>query len=139
MPVTAFVGATVIDGHGRQPIEQGTVLAERGRFLAIGSAASTPVPSDAEVIDLSGRYLLPGLMDANVHLLPWPSWSYIEFLARYEDRFDAVITEAAQVALNMRTVSLVVKDGQVIDRSALPSSRLLTSPAATSPGRVRTR
>ena len=40
---------------------------------------------------------------------------------------------------NMRTVSLVVKDGQVIDRSALPSSRLLTSPAATSPGRVRTR
>jgi hypothetical protein len=38
-------------------------------------------------------------MDANVYLLPWPSWGYIEFLARYEDRFDAVITEAAQVAL----------------------------------------
>jgi imidazolonepropionase-like amidohydrolase len=70
-----------------------------GRFLAAGPAVSTPVPSEAEVIDISGRYLLPGLMDANVHLLPWPSWGYIEFLARYEDRFDAVITEAAQVAL----------------------------------------
>jgi hypothetical protein len=39
---------------------------------------------------------------------------------------------------NMRTVSLVVKDGLVIDRSALPSSPLLTSAAATSPGRIRT-
>jgi imidazolonepropionase-like amidohydrolase len=99
VPLTAFVGATVIDGHGGQPIEHATVLVEDGRFLAVGSAASTPVPSDAEVIDLVGRYLLPGLMDANVHLLPWPSWGYIEFLARYEDRFDAVITEAAQLAL----------------------------------------
>ena len=99
MPLTAFVGATVIDGHGGQPVERGTVLVDGVRFLAVGPAAGTPVPSDAEVIDLSGRYLLPGLMDANVHLLPWPTWGYIEFLARYEDRFDAVITEAAQVAL----------------------------------------
>ena len=99
MPLTAFVGATVINGHGGHPIEQGTVLVEGGRFLAVGPAPSTPVPSGAEIIDLSGRYLLPGLMDANVHLLPWPTWGYIEFLARYEDRFDAVITEAAQVAL----------------------------------------
>lgn len=99
MPLTAFVRATVIDGRGGVPIEQGTVLVAGGRFVAVGPAASTPVPSDAEVVDLFGRYLLPGLMDANVHLLPWPSWGYIEFLARYEDRFDAVITEAAQVAL----------------------------------------
>jgi imidazolonepropionase-like amidohydrolase len=39
---------------------------------------------------------------------------------------------------NIRTVSLVVKEGQVIDRSALPSPRLLTSPTATSPGSIRT-
>jgi imidazolonepropionase-like amidohydrolase len=38
---------------------------------------------------------------------------------------------------NMRTVSLVVKDGQVIDRSALPSPRLLTSPTAAAPGSIR--
>jgi imidazolonepropionase-like amidohydrolase len=60
VPLTVFVRATVIDGHGGQPIEQGTVLAEGGRFLAVGPAARTSVPSDAEVVDLSGRYLLPG-------------------------------------------------------------------------------
>ena len=49
MPMTAFVRATVIDGHGGQPIEQGTVLVDGGRFLAVGPAASTPVPSTVQV------------------------------------------------------------------------------------------
>jgi imidazolonepropionase-like amidohydrolase len=50
-------------------------------------------------MDVSGKYIIPGLMDANVHLIPWPSWEYIEFLARYENNFEGIIEEAAQVAL----------------------------------------
>ena len=100
MPVTAYTGATVIDGEGGEPIPFGVVLVgPEGRILAAGPASAVPVPSGAAVVDLSGKWLLPGLMDANVHLMPWPSWTYIEFLARYEDRFESIITEAAQVAL----------------------------------------
>lgn len=96
---TAFVGATVIDGTGRAPVENGVVLTEGGRICAVGPAQETPVPADALIIDYRGKYLLPGLMDGNVHLVPWPSWTYIEFLARYEDRFQEVAVEAAQLAL----------------------------------------
>lgn len=100
MSVTAYTGATVIDGEGGKPLPSGVVLTDlEGKILATGAASAVPVPSGAAVVDLTGKWLLPGLMDANVHLLPWPSWTYIEFLARYEHRFEEVITEAAQVAL----------------------------------------
>ena len=56
-------------------------------------------PDGAERIDVSGKYIVPGLMDANVHLVPWPSWTYIEFLARYENNFQGITAEAAQIAL----------------------------------------
>ncbi len=95
----AFTGGTIIDGLGGKPVEQGVVLVDSDRVLAVGDARSVPVPAEAEIVDVSGKYLLPGLMDGNVHLVPWPSWTYIEFLARYEDRLHDVALEAAQVAL----------------------------------------
>ena len=97
--VLALVGATVIDGNGGPPMENGVVLLEGNRIKAIGTAARLKVPNGAQVRDLKGKYLVPGLMDANVHLVPWPSWSYIEFLARYENNFEGITLEAAQIAL----------------------------------------
>lgn len=98
-PRRAFVGATIIDATGAAPIASGVVLTEGGRITAVGNASQVPVPAEAEVVDLAGAYVLPGLMDGNVHLVPWPSWTYIEFLARYEHMFEAVALEAAQIAL----------------------------------------
>lgn len=95
----ALVGGTLIDGRGGEPIERGTLLIEGAKIAGIGAQAQVPVPDQTEIIDVSGQYVLPGLMDANVHLIPWPSWTFIEFLARYEGRFEAIIEEAAQVAL----------------------------------------
>ena len=93
--ITAFTGATVIDAVG-EPRPAGVVLVEDGLILAAGAAQAVPVPSEAEVIDLTGKFLLPGFIDGNVHLVPWPSWTYIEFLARYEDRMHEVAIEARE-------------------------------------------
>lgn len=98
--LVAYIGATVIDATGRAPIEQGVVLVDGSRITAVGTGRQVPVPSEATVVDLTGKFLLPGLMDGNVHLVPWPSWTYIEFLARYEDRFADIAVEAAQIALS---------------------------------------
>lgn len=98
-PRRAFVGATLIDATGAPAVPDAVVLVSDGRIEAAGPRRQVPVPTDVETVDLSGNYLLPGFMDGNVHLVPWPSWTYIEFLARYEDRFDAVALEAAQLAL----------------------------------------
>jgi imidazolonepropionase-like amidohydrolase len=45
-----------------------TVVVQGERIVAVGPAGGTPVPAGARVIDARGRYLLPGLVDAHVHL-----------------------------------------------------------------------
>jgi len=97
--VTAYSGATIIDGNGGAPIENGVIVVEGVKLVAVGAARRTSVPDNAEVIDVSGRYIVPGLIDGNVHFFPWPSWTYIEFLARYEGEFESIIEEGAQIAL----------------------------------------
>ena len=63
---TAFVGGRVIDGTGRV-IENGTVVVTGPKITAVG-AASTPVPAGATRIDLKGKTILPGLINAHGHV-----------------------------------------------------------------------
>src|SRR5579871_5144122 len=96
---TALMGATVIDGNGGAPIRDGVILISDGKIAAVGGRSAVQIPGDATRVDLSGKFVVPGLMDGNVHFVPWPSWTYIEFLARYENNFDGIAAEAAQIAL----------------------------------------
>lgn len=89
-------GVTLIDGRGGPPVPTAAVVVANGRFISVGPAAGLRIPKQARRIDGAGAFLVPGLMDANVHLV-MPSGA--EYLARYEDRLDALIEEAAQVAL----------------------------------------
>jgi imidazolonepropionase-like amidohydrolase len=93
---TVVQGATVIDGTGRDPIANASLVIAGGRIVAIGATAATRVPAKARIIPAHGKFVIPGLMDANVHLVYGIS---IEFLARYEGRFEDLVAEAAQVSL----------------------------------------
>ena len=59
--------AVLIDGISARPLRDMTVVVRAGRIQSI-SRASVRVPAGAKVIDLGGRWLLPGLIDAHVHL-----------------------------------------------------------------------
>lgn len=65
--VRAIVGGYVVPIDG-EPIDGGTVLISDGRIVAVGTAADVEVPEDAELIDASGTWVLPGFIDAHVHL-----------------------------------------------------------------------
>ena len=58
-------GATLYDGNGGT-IEDSRILIEGGRIIAVGSK-DMQVPDHAEVIDLTGKFITPGLVDAHVH------------------------------------------------------------------------
>ncbi len=64
--VTAIRAGTLIDGTGGAPIKNAVILVQGGRITAAGT--NVTVPSGATVIDLSGETVLPGFIDAHVHL-----------------------------------------------------------------------
>ncbi len=89
-------GATVIDGVAEQALEGRSIWIEKGRIKAIARPESLGAPRSVKTIDARGKYVMPGLMDANVHLL---LDTQLETLVRYEDQYEELIIEAAQVAL----------------------------------------
>jgi imidazolonepropionase-like amidohydrolase len=64
----AFVGAAVLDPAGNTFIRDAVILVDDARIVAAGPAQSVPVPADAQVIRLEGRYVIPGLVNSHVHL-----------------------------------------------------------------------
>jgi imidazolonepropionase-like amidohydrolase len=66
--VTALVGGTVVAVDGGPAIKNATVLITGERIAQIGPADSTAVPPGAKIIPMTGRWLMPGLMNMHVHL-----------------------------------------------------------------------
>jgi imidazolonepropionase-like amidohydrolase len=64
----AFTHVTLIDGTGSEPKPDTTVLIEGKRIVAVGSSMRTRPPAGAEIVDGTGRFLIPGLWDMHVHL-----------------------------------------------------------------------
>jgi imidazolonepropionase-like amidohydrolase len=60
--------ATIIDGTGVDPVANGYVVIENERIKEVGSGAPGNIPSNAHTVDCRGQSLLPGLIDAHVHL-----------------------------------------------------------------------
>lgn len=63
----AWTGATVVPVSG-PVIDHGVVLIEDGKITAVGSADEVEVPNGAVVRDLTGKYVLPGLVDTHSHV-----------------------------------------------------------------------
>ena len=99
--VTAIVGGTVIDGNGGPPIVDAVVLINGSRISAIGPRAVVPIPADARRIDATGRWIVPGFIDTNVHLSLYGGQNdRYETLARYQLRQEEIVLEAAQIDLS---------------------------------------
>ena len=64
---TALVGATVIDGNGGVGLEHAVVIVANGRIACVGSADDCAIPAGAARVDVTGRFITPGLVDAHVH------------------------------------------------------------------------
>jgi imidazolonepropionase-like amidohydrolase len=66
--IIAFVGGRVFDGTGLRALESATVLVRDGRVVAVGPSARVEIPKEAERVDVSGRTLVPGLVNAHGHV-----------------------------------------------------------------------
>jgi imidazolonepropionase-like amidohydrolase len=66
----AFRGARIHTAEGL-PIDNGVLVVHQGKVLAVGPSDSTRLPADAEVIDATGKVIIPGLVDTHSHIGLW--------------------------------------------------------------------
>ena len=71
-PLVALVGGTVMTAAG-DVFEDGVVVMEDGVIRAVGPRDDVTVPEGAERVDVSGRYVTPGIIDAHSHMGVYPS------------------------------------------------------------------
>lgn len=88
--VTALVGARIITMAGADGgvIDDGVVLIESDRIRAVGPRSTVEIPAGARKVDLAGKTIIPGLIDAHAHgpqgvgdLVPQQNWSLDAHLA----------------------------------------------------------
>lgn len=65
--IRAYVGADIIPIAG-SPIKNGVLIIQNGKIVAVGDRASVKVPAGAEVTDVSGKVIMPGLVDSHSHI-----------------------------------------------------------------------
>jgi len=66
--VTVFEGARLIAGDGSAPVENAAFIVENGRFTAVGRKGQLKVPAGAARVDLTGKTVMPAIVDAHKHL-----------------------------------------------------------------------
>ena len=65
--VIALIGATLIDGNGGEPLRDAVVVVRKNVIEFRGKRGERDIPEEAEIIDLDGMTILPGLIDAHYH------------------------------------------------------------------------
>ncbi|MCK5593444.1 Xaa-Pro dipeptidase, partial [Candidatus Bathyarchaeota archaeon] len=63
-----ITGGTLIDGTGKDPLGNAVVLVEGQRIVNVGRADRVKIPAGFERIDASGLTVMPGLIDAHIHI-----------------------------------------------------------------------
>lgn len=96
-----LTGATLIDGNGGEPIANSAVYVKGERIAWVGSAADLPTEArEVEQIDVSGAWLMPGLIDAHIHICYNGSESVFALLEKHRDE---LVLEAVDIC--KRTLS----------------------------------
>ncbi len=111
----AFVGARIITMEGDEVIENGTILINENEIEAIGT--NVTIPSNAKIIDVTGKTIMPGIIDAHAHvggfragLTTQKHWQFYANLAYG-------VTTAHDPSANSETVftlSEMIKSGEMV-------------------------
>jgi len=84
----ALKGARIITMKGGDVIEEGTILVENNKILEVGKTDQVVIPENAMIVDVTGKTIMPGMIDVHAHLRtspdgisPQQDWSYMANLA----------------------------------------------------------
>ncbi|MHA7899069.1 MAG: amidohydrolase family protein [Henriciella sp.] len=113
--IVVITDARIIDGLGGAPMDDGVILIQDDRILAVGTADEISVPADAETIDVDGKTVMPGLVDVHVHFDILGHANYGHWFGTYEDRMRSDIMPSAAQAMLRAGVTSVRDLGADVD------------------------
>ena len=135
---TSYRADRVFDGVSEQAVRDGAVVVEGGRISYVGPSAG--VPPGTEVVDLGDATILPGLVDAHVHLVWSASAEPHEVVARESRALTALRCAnngALQLAAGVTTVRDVgATDGLSVDVARAVELGVLAGPRVVAAGRA---
>lgn len=132
----AIVGGFLIDGFGGPPRPDSVILVEGERIVAVGEQGKMAVPSNARAIDANGYTVMPGLIDAHVHLDILGHGDYVTWHDRVRANYAEVMERSAAQLLAHGVTTARDAGGELrasvqtrdrIARGEIPGPRLLIS------------
>lgn len=132
--VKALTASLLIDGTGAKPIKDAIVIVEGDKIVEVGPRDKVQIPSSAYKIDLGARTLMPGMIDAHVHIKGQRSYNPAEgiitphdlqVLRAAEDCFKLLKAGFTTVRDCGSTIALSLK--RAIESGVTPGSRIYAS------------
>jgi imidazolonepropionase-like amidohydrolase len=133
-PRVALTHVRVVDGTGKAPLEDHTVVIDNGKIALVGPTASTQVPAGARTIDLTGHTVIPGLVGMHNHTFYTTRGRSVQL------QFSAPRIYLASGITTIRTTGGTSPYHEInmkrsIEKGEIPGPRMhLTGPYLTGPG-----
>jgi imidazolonepropionase-like amidohydrolase len=115
----ALIGATVIDGSGGPPLTDAVVVIRGTHIESVAPREGFKIPKHTEKVNVSGRWIIPGLIDAHAHVAPWALQRYLRWgvtsVRDLHGQMDTILHLREQSQLNAITSPRIYSAGAMID------------------------
>lgn len=126
----AFKGGKLVDGTGKEPVENSVVLVDKGKIIYAGE--NVHIRTDYKILDISGKVIMPGLIDTHVHFGGALSPSDLDWVLEPLLQKAVVSVSQAEACLNhgFTTVGDISRNGvylrDMINKGILKGPRINT-------------
>lgn len=137
-PVVALTNVDVVDGTGGPAQRRQTIVVSGGRIEAVGAAGAVRIPAGAQVVDLAGHTVIPGIVGMHDHMFyTTPAFTSVQANYSFPRLYLASgVTTVRTTGSNAPYTELTLKAG--IERGEVPGPRIhITGPYLISPGPTR--
>lgn len=132
----AIVGGRLIDGTGREAIDDAVITVEEGRITFVGKSGEVEVPSECKVLPADGKTVMPGLIDAHFHFFGVKEHSIAENVDRILNHRLGTIRSTVMARILLENGFTAIRDcggwnalalKQAIEEGMIPGPRIMAA------------